>query len=192
MINYNVSYFEKAGNHNIDDVIDISVNAAKELGIKKIAIFSARMSSVLKLKQEVADAGIEIIVTTYAYGRKFKIKNNDSGYDEITPEVATKELKEIILKEGMHYIQGGVPLEPIISNTGDNSMEMIITSLELFSTGMTLCVNASIMAYENGYIEDGENIIAISGDTAIVAKPSNKRDFLCGDFKIHRILCKPL
>jgi len=193
MINSKITYFEESGNANIDDVIKISVEAAKELNIKKIAVFSARMSSVLKIKEATAGTDIDVIVTTYANGRKFLISKDDISEKEVViPEVATKETKRDILNEGMKYVQGGVPFEPILSCTGDNSTEMIVSTFELISNGLTLCVNAAIMAFENGYVDEDEQIIAFSGDTSIVVKPTAKRDIYTGNFKIQRILCKPI
>jgi hypothetical protein len=193
MIEYNTVYFEKEGNENINDVLNIAIEATKILNISKLVIFSARTSSVFKLKEKLrnSNANIDIIVATFPYGKKYKVKKADEIVFDI-PEAATREGKNEILEAGCKYIQGGIPLEPIKSCTGDNSTEMIVSTLSLLSKGLCLCVNAAIMAVENGYIGENESVISISGDTAIVVKPTIKNEIFSGDFKIERILCKPL
>jgi hypothetical protein len=192
MIISKITYFEQSGNSNIDDVIKISLKAAKELKIKKIVVFSARMASVLKVKNTFSD-DFDLIIATYSSGRKFLISKDDESEEEIViPEVATQTAKNIILNQGMKYVQGGLPFEPILSCTGDNSTEMIVSTFELISNGLTLCINGAIMAYENGYVKEGEQIISFCGDTSIVVCPTAKRDLFNGNFKIQRILCKPI
>jgi hypothetical protein len=150
------------------------------------------MASVLKVKNTFSD-DFDLIIATYSSGRKFLISKDDESEEEIViPEVATQTAKNIILNQGMKYVQGGLPFEPILSCTGDNSTEMIVSTFELISNGLTLCINGAIMAYENGYVKEGEQIISFCGDTSIVVCPTAKRDLFNGNFKIQRILCKPI
>lgn len=190
MKSINITYFDEPGNKNIDDVIKLSVQAAIKLGIKKIAIFAASMLSIYKIKDAINDMDIEVIVTTYGHGRKFRINSEIEEY--VIPEVSKKEIKTEIIDLGFTYIQGGLPFENILSSTGDNSAEMIVSALNLISKGLSLCISAAVMSYENGYIDEEEKIIAISGDTSVVVTPSSKRDLFNDKFRIHQIICKPI
>lgn len=188
-----ISYFEENGNSNFPEVVEVVKRYLQtDTEIKKVAVFAGNLDSVLLLHESLVKSNVSIIVATYAYGREFyKTSAENEEPEIIIPEVAKKDAKEKIIKLGMSYIQGGLPFEPIRSCTGDNSMEMIISTYETISKGLVHCVSASIMARENGCVEDKEKIIAISGDTAIVVTPSLRRDLFCDKFRIHKILCKP-
>lgn len=187
-----IVYFEKEGNCNFPDVINaVSDYIEKNNLIKNVVVFAGRTNSALKLKQNLSDYNVDITVVTYAVGRKF-IKKENGNEEFIIPQIATQESKNIILQAGMNYIQGGLPFEPILSCTGDNATEMIISSLGIISKGLVQCISAAIMAFENGHIEENEKIIALSGDTAILVTPTIKRDLFSGNFRIHKIICKPL
>lgn len=196
MMKDNITYFENAGNTNFDAVIStVSEYLQTDESIKNIVIFAGKKASVISLYDKLFDYKhpIKISVATYSYGREFKSTNNETGeIDTIIPDVTTSEAKTQILELGMNYIQGGLPFEPIRSCTGDNATEMIISTFDLISKGLVHCVSAAIMAKENGYIEDNEKVIALSGDTAIVVTPTIRRNIFDGGFKIHKILCKPI
>lgn len=188
-----ISYFESVGNKNFPEVVSVICNYLQNNSdIKNIAVFAANMKSVLLLHEKLKEYNVSITVATYGYGREFyKASENEDEPEVIIPEVTKREAKKQILELGMNYVQGGLPFEPIRSCTGDNSLEMIVSAFDLISKGLSQCISASIMAKENGYIEDGEKMIAISGDTAIVVTPSLRRDLFDDKFKIHKILCKP-
>lgn len=189
----NISYFEKGGNSNFPAVVEIVKSYLQtDTEIKKVTVFAGNLDSVLLLHEKLKKSNVSITVATYAYRREFYKASSEKEEPEIIfPEVAKKEAKEKIIEMGMNYIQGGLPFEPIRSCTGDNSLEMIVSTFETISKGLVHCVSASIMARESGCSEDGEKIIAISGDTAIVVTPSLRRDLFDDKFRIHKILCKP-
>lgn len=188
----NITYFETKGNQNFDEVISVVAKYIENDNfIKNVVLFAGNVESALKLQNKlgIINDSVTITVTTYPYGRKFNKKDSDNF---IIPSAATKEGKETIVEAGMNYIQGGLLFDPILSCTGDNSLEMIASAYATISKGLPLCINAAIMAFENGIVEENEQIIAISGDTAIVLTPTSKREIFCDNFKIHKILCMPL
>lgn len=72
-------------------------------------------------------------------------------------------------------------------------MATINETLTLFSGGMRLCVQAIIMATESGSLEPGETVIALSADTAIVARATLKSLLFDNEegMEIYEIICKP-
>lgn len=192
MIEDKIIYFEKEGNKNFPEVIEAVYDyIERDKAIKNVVVFAGRLKSVLNLKERLSQYDVKITVATYASGRKF-VRVNGEKEEYIIPEVTMPEAKEKILEASMNYIQGGLPFEPILSCTGDNATEMIISSYETISKGLTQCVSAAIMAFENGYVVENEKIIAMNGDTAIVVTPTIRREMFCGNFKIHKIICKPI
>lgn len=181
-------YFNEQGNVNTEKVIDLVIKTAKKNNINQVVMFAGRMKSISLFLEKAKDSEIELIVATYANGRTFSVIDKETDEEHlIESEVSTKEIRSELEKMGVKYVQGLEPLQPILSYTGDNSMEMIVSTLKMISNSLPLCVNAAIMAYENGFV-DGK-IIAFSGDTAIITTPTFKKDLF--DFKIHEILCKP-
>ena len=69
-----------------------------------------------------------------------------------------------------------MPLQdiPIIGVHGDTKIRTINSTLSLLSRGLNLCIEAIIMASDAGYVEQGEEIIVFSADTAIVATGCRK------------------
>lgn len=187
-----ISYFEKAGNVNFVSVVDVVKEYLDEDStIKNIVVFAGKFDSVSLLHEKMKKYDVDITVATYAYGREFYKMTDEEKTEVILPEVAQREYKQKIIELGMQYVQGGLPFEAIRSCTGDNSLEMIVSTFETISKGLVHCVSAAIMARESGCIEAGEKIIALSGDTAIVVTPSLRRDLFDDKFRIHKILCKP-
>lgn len=192
MIEDKIIYFEKEGNGNFPGVIEAVYDyIERDKTIKNVVVFAGRLKSVFNLQERLSSYRVKITVATYASGRKFE-RVNDEKEEYIVPEVTKPEAKKKILEANMNYIQGGLPFEPILSCTGDNATEMIISSYGTISKGLTQCVSAAIMAFENGYVGEKEKIIAMSGDTAIVVTPTIRREMFCGNFKIHKIICKPI
>lgn len=187
-----IYYFEKESNVNFKEVANIVKEyVANHSNVKNITIFAANMESVVLLHDILSEQDVTITVATYGYGREFTIPSDNDQDKTIIPEVTTKESKSKIIDLGMNYVQGGLPFEPIRSCTGDNAIEMIVSTLGMISKGLVHCVSAAIMAKENGYLEDDEKIIALSGDTAVVITPCLRRDLFSNKFRIHEILCKP-
>ncbi|RAK12636.1 hypothetical protein C8C77_10763 [Halanaerobium saccharolyticum] len=81
----------------------------------------------------------------------------------------------------------------IIPEAKDVKLSAIINTFSLFGGGMQLCVEAIIMAFEQGFIEKREEVIACSADTAIVATGSYKRLMFSPyeGMEIKEIICKP-
>ena len=89
----------------------------------------------------------------------------------------------------------GQPLPPpywpaYVPSTG----ELIASVLRLFSQGMKVCFEITVMAADAGAIPIGENVIAVAGqgggaDTAIVIKSANTTNFF--DLDVQEIIAKP-
>lgn len=193
MISDTITYFQTPGNHNFDDVITIIKDYLSEnSSVKNVVVFAGRTASVFKLHHSLSEYAVSISVATYAFNRKFPqpdASENEERY--IIPDVTTRSARDEIIESGMNYLQGGLPFEPILSCTGDNATEMIVSAYETISKGLPLCISAAVMAFENGILEENEKVLACTGDTAVLVTPTIRRELFCGGFKIHRILCMP-
>jgi hypothetical protein len=73
--------------------------------------------------------------------------------------------------------------------------ELIANVLRLFSQGMNVCFEITVMAADAGAIPIGENVIAVAGqgrgaNTAIVIKSANTISFF--DLEVREIIAKPI
>jgi uncharacterized protein len=181
-----IHYFENPGIENTDKVIDLVKTRKKELNIDYIVVASASGRSGVKLAQEIDDAHI-VNVTHHAGFR---------GGDDI--EITTdyrKELenREVKIYAGSHALSG---VGRGISNKfkGVTPVEVIAQTLRMFSQGVKVCVEISVMAADGGLIPTDSEVIAIGGtgkgvDTAVVLKAAHQGDFF--DMRIHEIIAMP-
>ncbi|HPX77895.1 MAG TPA: pyruvate kinase alpha/beta domain-containing protein [Methanobacterium sp.] len=181
-----IHYFENPGKENTNKVIDLVKERKNELGIEYIVIASATGNSAVKLGEKINNAHI-INVTHHAGFR---------GGDEleITQE-NEKKLKDLDIPTytSSHALSG---VGRGISNKfkGVTPVEIVAETLRMFSQGIKVCVEISIMAADGGLLPTDSEIIAIGGtgtgvDTAIVLKATHQGNFF--DMRIHEIIAMP-
>ena len=182
-----IHYFKNPGVENTDKLIELVKIRRQELGINNIVVASASGSSGVKLAKSV-DSNVNIINVTHHAGFK--------GDDLIEVESKyKKELDEMGVKvyAGSHSLSG---VGRGISNKfgGITPVEIIAATLRLFSQGVKVGVEISIMAADAGLIPTDIEVIAIGGtgkglDSAIVLKPVHMGNFF--DLKINEIIAMP-
>ena len=87
------------------------------------------------------------------------------------PKTSLQEIREEFNRLGIRLVQGVMPLQDIIiPNAKDVKNQTIHYTLSLISGGLRLCIQAILMAVDGGPIDPGETVIALSADTAIVAR----------------------
>ncbi|KZX11421.1 pyruvate kinase alpha/beta domain-containing protein [Methanobrevibacter filiformis] len=181
-----VTYFEKPGESNTDELIKLVKSRLEGSNIKYIAIASVSGESALKL-DDVID-GVKIINVTHHAG--FRDKNNLEISEDKRVEL---EKRGILTFVGSHALSG---VGRGISNKfgGVTPVEIIAASFRMFSQGIKVCAEISIMLADAGLIPVGEEIIAIGGnahglDSAAILTPANMTNVF--DMKIHEIIAMP-
>ncbi len=108
--------------------------------------------------------------------------------------IQDESVRQALAEKGIRIIEGNLPFdEIIIPDARDPKITAIEYTLDLFGGGMSLCVQAVIMATEQGLLEPSKDVIAMSGDTAIVATPARKSTMFSpyDGMEIREIICKP-
>lgn len=181
-----ITYFEKPGIDNTDELIGLVKERQEELGIKTILVASNTGKTALKVSDEINDVNI-VSVTHHAGFR-------EKGKLETDPEIA-KELEKrgIPIYAGSHALSG---VGRGISNKfgGVTPVEIIAQTLRMFSQGIKVCVEISVMAADAGLIPEDEEIIVIGGtangaDTAAILTPVHMSAIF--DLRIHEIIAMP-
>ena len=91
-------------------------------------------------------------------------------------------------------VQGTMPFQSVIlPGTTDSKLAAVQATLRLLSEGMSLCVQATLMATDAGVVEEGEEVVAMAADTAIVACGAMSQWMFHPrhGFEIREVICKP-
>ena len=184
-----ITYFEKEGNDYTDELIDVVKDKLEVSGhIKRILIASASGESALKLYRALEDKDIEIINVTHHMG--FSGENESDISEEMIEELEKVGIKTLF---GLHAFSGAA--RGVTNKYGGYSpLDVVADTFRMFSHGIKVGAEISIMAADVGLIPVGEEIIAIGGrghgvDSAVILTPVNAKDLF--KLKFHEILAMP-
>jgi hypothetical protein len=183
-----VVYFREKGIVNTEEALEIAHAEAKARGIGKIVVASSTGKTALKLK-ELADDSAEIVAVTYGAGSRFRSEVADFNRNQ-------KRLQD----RGIRIVRGITALsgvEKSFANKYKNDflpLNIVADTLRMFSHGVKVCVEITIMAAEHGFITPDEDVVAVGGsghgaDTVLVIKPAFASNIF--ETKIRAILCRP-
>ncbi len=184
-----VCYFSEKGPVNTEKALNIAVDAAEQRGISQIVVATSSGETALKAR-ELAENKLEIIAVTYGAGTSY------------TKEVARfNKNQDDLRKKGIHIVRGlhafsGV--EKGIANRYQSTLiplNIIADTLRMFSQGVKVGVEISVMAAEQGLITPENDVVVVGGsghgaDTAMVIKPAFASTIF--ETKIKAILCMPV
>lgn len=198
-----MTYFKKPGKEHTEQTLRIAYKAAKEREIDNVLVASTTGKTALKAMELFRDSGLNLIVITHQWGWRAP------GVQRM-PEETRKTLENAGIKvvTCTDVLAGGV--EKGISRQRPEKRESIEEALpyivppvtgiidsvfHLFSNGVKVCVEISMMAADTGAIQVGIPIISVAGthvgsDTALVITPSTSNRIK--DLQINEILAKPL
>lgn len=184
-----ITYFEQQGNDYTDDLIkSVKDKLESSDDIKRILIASATGESALKLYAALDDFDVEIINVSHNIG--FSGENESDISDEMI-----KKLEDVGIKTyfGLHAFSGAA--RGVTNKYGGYSpLDVVADTLRMFSHGVKVSAEISIMAADAGLVPVGEKIIAIGGrghgvDTAVILTPVNAKNLF--DLKFHEIIAMP-
>ena len=184
-----ITYFEQQGNDYTEDLIKAVKDKLESAGdIKRILIASSTGESALKLYAAIDDKDVEIINVTHHMG--FKEDNVADISDEMIKKLEDVGIKTYI---GAHAFSGAA--RGVTNKYGGFSpLDVVADTLRMFSHGIKVSAEISIMAADAGLVPVGEKNIAIGGrghgvDTAVILTPVNAKNLF--DLKFHEIIAMP-
>lgn len=183
-----VFYFRERGPVNTEKTLEIALACCEEQKIRKIVVASSSGDTALRLRAK-AGTSVEIIAVTYCAGSRYQaeVKQFNDNRDAL-------ESKGIGIVRGLHAMSG---VEKTFENKykcGFLPLNIVADTLRMFSQGTKVCVEASIMAAEHGFITPDEVVVVVAGsghgaDTAVLMKPSFASSMF--ETKIKALLCMP-
>ena len=184
-------FFDKPGEENTRDAIQIAVERAKELGISRIVVASTSGKTALAAAREVRETGISLIVVTHVVGF------STPGIWEFDPAVADQLRNEgVRIVTGTHVLSGlerAFSASPKVSG-GSRSEAVAEAFRRVIAIGMKVAVECVLIAADQGIIPVTEEVIALGGtgtgaDTVCVIRPANTSRFF--DLQVREIVAMP-
>lgn len=184
-------FFDKPGEENTRDAIQIAVERAKELGVSKLVVASTSGKTALAASHEVRGTGISLIVVSHVVGF------SSPGIWEFDTTIADQLRGEgVRIVTGTHVFSG---LERAFSSsqkvTGGSRSEAVAEAFRrVIATGVKVAVECVLIAADQGAIPVTEEVIALGGtgtgaDTVCVIRPSNTSRFF--DLQVREIVAMP-
>lgn len=184
-----IFYFNKKGPVNTAKTLEIALTCCNEQDIKKIVVASSTGETALNLRKKARDS-LEIIAVTYSAGSRFR--EEVEGFNKNQQSLIDKDIKIV---RGLHAFSGVERSFEGKYKSGFIPLNIVSDTLRIFSQGVKVCVEISVMAAEQGLISPDEDIVAIGGsgtgaDTALLLKPAYAANIF--ETRIKAILCMPV
>lgn len=202
-INRSTVYFEKPGKENTGETLKVALEAAKERGIDTVLISSTTGWTALEALKVFEESGLNLIIVTHQTGYR------QPGVQLMPPETRKKlEKAGVVVHTGTDVLTGGVEVgmsrqRPPRTEPQEGRLPYIVPpvstivahTLRLFSQGVKVCVEISMMAADAGIVLVDEPVVTVAGshsgaDTAMVITPASSNRMR--DMKLHEIIAKPL
>ncbi|WP_298499410.1 pyruvate kinase alpha/beta domain-containing protein [uncultured Methanobrevibacter sp.] len=184
-----ITYFDKQGEDYTDELISAVRDKLDTCdNIKYILIASSSGESALKLAEAIDDDDITIINVSHNVG--FSGDNESDISDEMIEKLEKEGIKTF---QGIHAFSGAA--RGVTNKYGGYSpLDVVADTLRMFSHGVKVAGEISIMAADAGLVPVGEEIIAIGGrahgvDTAVILTPVNSKNLF--NMKFHEIIAMP-
>lgn len=190
-----IEYFFHEGKENLEECIRIAFESAVNRGVHAIVIFTAigegAKIALQKYRVQPEYRDIKIVAVTFPYGQKF------AGYED-RPEATqiSSDDRKLLKENDVPIVRAHLPFNPMHAPSRGHSvtgqdLTLIGNALNIFGGGMSLCIQAALMACDAGEVELGEHVICLTADTAVLVRVAPTERFLA-DFVVREILCKPM
>ena len=188
-----ITYFMQEGRENLPECLKIAFQVAKRQHIEKIVVFTARGDGILLALTNFCHLDeykeIKLVAVTFPQSRLFT-----AGGKPL--EVRISDEAETAMKgHDIPIVRAHLPFDPIAPRFKDRGvlaqdLSLVESALNIFGGGMSLCVQAVILACDAGAIGLGEHVISMTADTAILVQAAPTARML-RELTIREILCKP-
>lgn len=187
-----IFYFESEDRSNLSKTLELVSRRVKETGIGKLLVFTRDGEVVFRAAKKLKR--VKVIGVTFPYKQRFTEISGNGTENESVPSTSTREVAERFAQEGIPLVRGTMPFQQIvIPYARDSKLEGITHALGLFGGGLSLCIQAILMATDAGEVEPGEEVASMSADTAITATGTLSKWLFhpVEGMEIREIICKP-
>lgn len=186
-----ITYFNEEGRENLVEVLRVIQRRLKKhphMRELKLIIFTAYGEGPARAYNMLQEFEPRIIAVTCPPG--FSVKRGEDTYN---PEISPK-LRQFFDGVGIQVLTGRLPFDSMDGMDGHNrEMQLLRNSLSIFGGGIVPCLQAVLQACDMGAVEIGEQVIAMSGDWAVLITASTTANAFTREkgVAVNEILCKP-
>ena len=173
-----ITYFEKSGEDNTADVLNIALKRYQQGDIEAVVIASS-VGKTAKMAAEVfADEKVSLLIVGEVL----------EGKQSPPPDVCES------MREKGHQVIWGLPMGAMSKFSRDETPKLVADAYKRVSEGFKVVCEIVLIATSYGYLQAGQKVLSIAGthsgaDTAIVARAAGFAVFKA--FQVYEILCKP-
>jgi uncharacterized protein len=173
-----ITYFEKGGEPNTKDVLEIALNRYQEGDIDALVIASSFGKTAQLAANIFAGTKAQLLIVGEVID------------GEQSPPI---EICKLLSKSG-HKVIWGLPMGKMSKFTKNDTSSLIADAYKRVSEGFKVVCEIVLIASSLGYLKVGQKVLSIAGthngaDTAVVASAGGFDSFY--EFQVHEILCKP-
>jgi uncharacterized protein len=193
---HKVQYFASEGRGNLSSVIKCikmflrSPDPQGVIAPKKIVFMTREGEGPILAHSQLQSEDVKIIAVTFP--RNYAGKRADDSI--FMPEISER-VRRFFTAFNIPIITNRLPFEDIQGADSHNrEMSLLRNALAIFGGSMPLAIQAVLQATDAGYVDVGEQVIAATGDTALLVTASTTRLFLVKDSRglsVNEIICKP-
>jgi len=190
-----VQHFDSEGRENLPCVIKDVKSYLRALqtngntSLPKLVFFTGQGEGPMKAYSQLNGLNVTIIAVTFPRGFHVRISEKDVYYPQI-PE----QIRKFFTGVEIPVITGRLPFDAMDGADSHNrEMKLLRSAFALFGGSMPLAIQAVLQATDNGLVKTGEQVIAVTSDTAALITASTTEHFLsknCG-MMVNEIICKP-
>ena len=188
-----IVYFDSEGRQNLEEVLRVVKKALKkreELRSLKIVIFTAEGQGPAMAYNMLREFRPKIIAVTFPVHYSVKLAGSEEPF---FPKIR-EEIRDFFNGVKIEVVvPPSLPFDEISGMDGHNQqVKLIRQTIAMFGYGFGLCIQAILRACDVGLIEEGDLVIAMSGDTAGLFIASNTEHFLNrqNGLQVQEIFCK--
>jgi len=185
-----VLYFERPGRENTDRILQAALKRAIALGIDHVVVASTSGRTALRAVELARQTG---------YPGRLVVVGEHAGFTKPGEQLLSPEARQALEAAGARIVIGTHALSSAarafrLKYGGISILEVVADTLRLFSQGVKVAVECSLMAADAGAVPVDRDIIAVGGtgsgsDSALVLRAANQNRFL--DMKIREIIGMP-
>jgi len=185
-----VLYFERPGRENTDRILQAALKRAIALGIDHVVVASTSGRTALRAVELARQTG---------YPGRLVVVGEHAGFTKPGEQLLSPEARQALESAGARIVIGTHALSSAarafrLKYGGISILEVVADTLRLFSQGVKVAVECSLMAADAGAVPVDRDIIAVGGtgsgsDSALVLRAANQNRFL--DMKIREIIGMP-
>lgn len=179
------TYFLQEGRENLAECLKVAFQAAVQHKITKVIIFTARGEGVKLALEDFCSqpdySHIRLVAVSFPAGKNFT-----DAPENLLETFRTHEIPLVRAHLPFDAVEPGAAQQATVGK----GFNLLGETLNMFCSSMSLCVQAVALACDAGHVEQGEHVIALTSDTAILAMAAVTRKML-SQLVIREILCKP-